>query len=55
MNKRHKFSLFLACAVVAVVALGARSLPSEREPTYQGRSLTDWLDEYYADSREQDG
>ncbi|MCX6924607.1 MAG: hypothetical protein NT154_15535, partial [Verrucomicrobia bacterium] len=52
MNKWHKLSLFLVCWVVAVVALSARSLSSEREPTYQGRSFTDWLDEYYSDSRE---
>lgn len=38
--------------MLAAMALGSRSLPSEREPTCQGRSLHEWLDEYYADSRE---
>ena len=42
----------LVVVVVAVVALGVLAFPRETEPSYQGRTLTDWLDDYYYDSRE---
>jgi HEAT repeat protein len=41
MKNWHKLSLFLAVAVVAGVALGLAS--HDQEPSYNGRSLSDWL------------
>ncbi len=51
MKPWHRNSIFLACAA-AVVVLGVIAFPRETEPAYQGRTLTDWLDDYYIDSRE---
>lgn len=50
MKTWPRISILLACAV-ALVALGALLLPRKPEASYQGRTLTEWLDDYYFDSR----
>ncbi len=39
MSKRRKWFLVGACAMLAIVVLATRN----REPSYQGKSLSDWL------------
>jgi hypothetical protein len=44
--------LWLALAVSIAIFAPALFLSHERQPSYGGHTLSEWLDEYYADSRE---
>jgi len=43
MSMRWKRILFLACAILAVVLIWTVLTPPEREPSYQGHTLSQWL------------
>ncbi len=47
MTRRRKILLLSACGLIAVVALCFFSL-REKEPSYNGRTLSEWLRDYHA-------
>jgi hypothetical protein len=42
--------LVIAAAVVAAAVIAAAFWPREKEPVYQGKKLSEWLDRYYRNS-----
>jgi len=49
-SKRRNYVLLLAGVLAMCALVGA--LGHSHEPSYQDHTLTEWLDEYYSDSRE---
>ncbi|MDB6058215.1 MAG: hypothetical protein JWO95_2059 [Verrucomicrobiales bacterium] len=54
MRRRWKILLLAACGLIAVVAVCFFSL-REKEPSYNGRTLSEWLERYNNSSEQTDG